>query len=194
MIFLLKPVVLKKSAFPQWCFHFEICQPESLLQSRRELCDPPPLKKKRLFAPNAFRKEEKNLYVLFLCPHRDCLIPDAAAYFCLLPYFEAIFSLPKHALRSTASPAALGEGLACGSCYLWTGRQRQADTVNASDISRSYCCPTKEVRMPSEASHGAFKTTAWKSNRIYCQHPQPLGHRPLEDCTACAARGSLLMN
>lgn len=189
----MRAVVLKKSAFPQLCFHFEICQPESLLWSRRGLCDPPPLKKKALLPAPLERK--KKIFMSSCSVLKETgFIPDAPACFCLLPYFEAIFSLPKHALRSTTSPAALGEGLACGSCYLWTGRQRQTDTVNASDISRSYRCPTKEVRMPLETSHGAFKTTAWKSNRIYYQHPQPLRRSPLEGCTACTPRGSLLMN
>lgn len=74
------------------------------------------------------------------------LIPDAPAYFCLLPYFKAIFSLPKYARKSNTSPAALGEGLALQLLLSLDGKmERDRDTVNASAISRSYCCPTKEV-------------------------------------------------
>jgi len=81
------------------------------------------------------------------------LILDVPAYFCLLPYFKAIFSLPKYARKSNTSPAALGEGLARQLLLFLDGkRERDRDTVNASDISRSCRC-----KMPLETSHGAFK-------------------------------------
>lgn len=74
------------------------------------------------------------------------VIPDALTYFCLLPYFKAIFSELKYARKSNTNPAALGEGLTPQLLLSLDGkRKRERDTVNASDISRSYRCPAQEV-------------------------------------------------
>lgn len=101
------------------------------------------------FARNAFRKEGKKKKI-FLFSYsilkEACWIPDAPAYFCLLPHFKAIFSLPKYARKSNTSPAALGEGPALQLLLSLDGkRETDRDTVDASDISRSYHSPTKEV-------------------------------------------------
>lgn len=101
------------------------------------------------FARNAFRKEgeKKKIFLFSFSILKEAgWIPDAPAYFCLLPHFKAIFSLPKYARKSNTSPAALGEGPALQLLLSLDGkRETDRDTVDALDISRSYQCPTKEV-------------------------------------------------
>lgn len=98
------------------------------------------------FARNAFRKEEKKNLFSYSILKEAGWIPDAPAYFCLLPHFKAIFSLPKYARKSNTSPAALGEGPALQLLSSLDGkRETDRDSVDTLDISTSYHRPTKEV-------------------------------------------------
>lgn len=110
------------------------------------LYDPPsPNPTALLVTPLERKKKKKNLFSYSILKEAGW-IPDAPAYFCLLPHFKAIFSLPKYARKSNTSPAALGEGPALQLLLSLDGkRETDRDSVDTLDISTSYHRPTKEV-------------------------------------------------
>lgn len=142
----MRAVVLKNSAFPQFCFHFEICQFESFLRSRKALYDPPSPRTTALLVTPLERRKKSFMFSYSILKEAG-LIPDAPAYFCLLPYFKAIFSLPKYARKSSTSPAALGEGQPRSSYYLWMGRGRETETLL---MPRIFLDPTAVLPRKSE--------------------------------------------
>lgn len=130
--------VLKNSAFPQLCSHFEICQLEPFLRSRKVLYDPPSPRNDGFVVTSLERQKEKSLHSLTPSSKRlvwFLMLQHISVFCCTSRLFSPCQNMQGKAKQALQLLLSLDEK-----------RERDRGTVNALDISRSYHCPTKEVR------------------------------------------------